>query len=184
MVFLHQVLDENWTHIFFFIQIIFKYEDSLYKSRITKRIKKFWEFKLYKASFIQILKKNPEKCLSSETRRRRKREPPLFVENCFDSSIKKSPALENIFNSGKFLSFIFNLRLHQFPSELCWCLQWLNNQFSRMNAKEIVGVFSHKCLFARSTIFVWNQTLIDSEKSSFVGSMPSREISEFTFRKF
>ena len=49
MVFLHQVLDENWTHIFFFIQIIFKYEDSLYKSRITKRIKKFWEFKLYSA---------------------------------------------------------------------------------------------------------------------------------------
>ena len=47
-----------------------------------------------------------------------------------------------------------------------------------MNAEEIVGVFSHKCLFARSTIFVWNQTLIDSEKSSFVGSMPSREISE------
>ena len=45
-----------------------------------------------------------------------------------------------------------------------------------MNAEEIVGVFSHKCLFARSTIFVWNQTLIDSEKSSFVGSMPSREI--------
>ena len=53
-----------------------------------------------------------------------------------------------------------------------------------MNAEEIVGVFSHKCLFARSTIFVWNQTLIDSEKSSFVGSMPSREISEFTFQNF
>ena len=63
MVFLHQVLDENWTHIFFFIQIIFKYEDSLYKSRITKRIKKFWEFKLYKASFIQILKKSWEMSL-------------------------------------------------------------------------------------------------------------------------